>query len=80
MFVGDKGNTETNGEHLIMSLWSINNDISVEIEDLVYPWSSMVAEIGGTLGLFVGFSFMMIWDGMETVWEWGRKLQNWLKK
>jgi hypothetical protein len=24
-----------------------------------------VAEFGGTLGLFLGFSFMAIWDGAE---------------
>jgi hypothetical protein len=32
------------------------------------PWSSLVAEFGGTLGLFLGFSFMTLWDGVE----WGR--------
>ena len=31
----------------------------------VYPWTSLIAEFGGTLGLFVGFSFIMIWDFAE---------------
>ena len=31
-------------------------------ELLIQSWASFVAEIGGTLGLFVGFSFMMFWD------------------
>ena len=32
---------------------------------LIYPLVSLIADIGGTLGLFVGFSFMTIWDGVE---------------
>ena len=27
-----------------------------------YTLSSLVAELGGTLGLFVGFSFFTLWD------------------
>ena len=31
----------------------------------VYPLESFISEFGGALGLFVGFSFMMIWDIIE---------------
>ena len=31
----------------------------------VYPLESFISEFGGALGLFVGFSFMMIWDIFE---------------
>ena len=34
---------------------------------LVYPLSSFVAEVGGTLGLFLGFSFLALWDMMENL-------------
>ena len=34
-------------------------------ELLVYPLSSFIAEVGGTMGLFVGFSFLVIWDQLE---------------
>ena len=34
---------------------------------LIYPWTALVADMGGTLGLFLGFSFMTIWDGAETL-------------
>ena len=34
-------------------------------EVLVYPLTSLVAEFGGTFGLFVGFSFVMFWDSAE---------------
>ena len=37
----------------------------VETEALVYTVESLVAELGGTLGLFLGFSFMTLWDVFE---------------
>ena len=37
----------------------------VESEALVYTVESLVAEFGGALGLFLGFSFMNIWDVVE---------------
>ena len=39
----------------------------VEREELLYTLTSLVAEFGGTLGLFVGFSFMTLWEGVEAV-------------
>ena len=38
------------------------NNFQVETEELIYPWQSLVAEFGGALGLFLGFSFMTVWD------------------
>ena len=37
----------------------------VEKEELIFPLSSLVAEFGGTLGLFLGFSFMTLWDHIQ---------------
>ena len=34
----------------------------VEEEDWVYPGLSFIAEFGGALGMFLGFSFYMFWD------------------
>ena len=34
----------------------------IEEEVLLYPFTSFVAEFGGALGLFLGFSFMTIWE------------------
>ena len=45
-----------------ISIWVISPDTSVETEELIYPWTSLVAEFGGALGLFLGVSFMTIWD------------------
>ena len=36
--------------------------ISVAKEKDIYPLSSFIAEIGGCLGLFLGFSFLMVVD------------------
>ena len=47
------------------SSYSINlvsTNIVVETEELIYSFSNLVSDIGGSLGLFLGFSFLMIWD------------------
>ena len=49
--------------YFVFSLLAQTRFTSVEKEELLYPSSTMVAEVGGTLGLFLGFSFMTIWDG-----------------
>lgn len=43
----------------------VSTDISVQKEDLVYPPVSFISELGGSLGLFVGFSFLNIWDWID---------------
>lgn len=44
---------------------SMSDDTTVETEILVYPFTSLVAEFGGCHGLFLGFSFMALRDGIE---------------
>ena len=36
-------------------------------ESLVYPTMSFISELGGSLGLFVGFSILTIWDYFNIV-------------
>ena len=38
--------------------------IHVEKEEEAYSVRSLVADLGGSLGLFIGFNFLMIWDLM----------------
>ena len=38
------------------------NTVLVKEEAYLYPFGSLVAEFGGTLGLFVGFSFLTLWE------------------
>ena len=47
---------------------------------LIYPWTSLVAEFGGTLGLFLGFSAMTLWDCLEWITMWKFQIvQNFFK-
>ena len=39
-----------------------NSLLSVEEEQWAFTHTDLVAECGGTLGLFVGFNFLMVWD------------------
>ena len=55
----------TFGQNLIFGLKAALNMTMMEKEQLIYPLTSLVAEFGGTLGLFLGFSFMTVWDGMQ---------------
>ena len=57
--VGDENN--------IMMLIRATKTVLLKTEELVYPFSSFLAEFGGALGLFVGFSFMLVWDVLQIV-------------
>ena len=46
-------------------VWNTSPYLLIEQEKLVYSLESLVAEFGGTLGLFLGFSFMNLWDIVE---------------
>ena len=36
--------------------------VTEEQDMLAYDFSSFVAEVGGALGLFLGFSFYLLWE------------------
>ena len=38
------------------------NSIEVRREEEAYSLLSLVADVGGVLGLFIGFNFLMLWD------------------
>ena len=46
-------------------VWNTSPYMLIEAEKLVYTLESLVAEFGGTLSLFIGFSFMNLWDVVE---------------
>ena len=50
------------GGFLIFSLNLVSTDIRVETQALVYTFTSLIANFGGALGLFLGFSFYMLWE------------------
>ena len=47
--------------HPVLLMYS-SKSIEVQREQLVYPFLSLVADVGGVLRLFIGFNFLMIWD------------------
>ena len=36
--------------------------LTIKEETLLYPFQSFLAESGGSLGLFLGFSFLSLWN------------------
>ena len=64
-FIGERTATAFHSDHFVVSLWAVSNDTSVESEVLIFPLLSLVAEFGGTLSLFIGFSFFTLWDVLE---------------
>jgi len=47
-------------------------EVRIEEEDWVYPGLSFIGEFGGSLGLFVGFSFYTFWDVLVYIYnKWG---------
>ena len=39
-----------------------SNTVLVRKEEIAFPLDSLVADVGGILGLFIGFNFLMIWE------------------
>ena len=64
------------GSPLSMSLWAVSEYTQIVEEVLVYPFESFMAEFGGALGLFLGVSFMTIWDGISSVISLGKAVQK----
>ena len=60
--LGERKQTSFKSEYFTFSLWAVSKNTVVKTEQLIYPISSLVAEFGGTLGLFLGFSFVALWD------------------
>ena len=55
---------ENDGERSIELILATDHAMQ-QSEVLLYPLVSFVSEFGGALGLFIGFSFMMILDAFE---------------
>ena len=63
-FKGELVKSIFKSEHFTFSLWASSGETTVKTELLIYPLSALVAEFGGTLGLFLGFSFITLWDNI----------------
>ena len=58
----------TENRSLLMPYFQ-TNIVEVHKEELAYNTRDLVADVGGVLGLFLGFNFLMIWDWIV----WGIK-------
>ena len=63
-FVKGKERVGLKLEHFAFSLWAVSKKTTIKTEQLIYPITSLVADFGGTLGLFLGFSFITLWDSL----------------
>ena len=45
-----------------MVLSYTSNSVEVQREVDAFSFGSLVADVGGILGLFIGFNFLMVWD------------------
>ena len=60
-------------EYTSLSPSFVSTKLQVVREVPAYPALSLVADVGGVLGLFIGFNFLMVWDwivlGVEKFWS-----------
>jgi hypothetical protein len=71
-----KAASSRQGYHLSLGVWMITTDITVKTEQLVISLSTLVANIGGTLSLFLGISFMTLWDGITQLANIGKQVKS----
>ena len=50
-----------------LSIKFAKTEIIEDKEAYVYGFVSFVSEFGGSLGLFLGFSFLMVWEILESL-------------
>ena len=56
-----------------LSIMVANKELIEETEEYAYGFTSFLAEFGGALGLFVGFSFFSLWEYFEPLFMKLRK-------
>ena len=62
---GDPLVVPTKGSNtIVVSIRFASPTMTTEQEEMAYSFQTLIAEFGGLLGLFVGFNFLMIWDGV----------------
>ena len=65
-FIGERNpSTFLEPGYFLVSLWAVSEKTQVKTEQLIYPLAYLVAEFGGILGLFLGFSFISLWDNIH---------------
>ena len=57
----------TEGKEVLLP--ALLHSFQIHTEEKAYPLLSLVADVGGVLGLFIGFNFLMVWNWIV----WGIK-------
>ena len=52
-------------DQIYIAFWAVSQTTQIEEEVLLYPFLSLVSDFGGALGLFLGFSFMTLWQEIK---------------
>ena len=50
---------------VLVKNWNENDVIMSDVKEYLHSWESLVAEFGGSLGLFLGFSFISLWGWLQ---------------
>ena len=61
------------GFEIIASATKFRNEIQI------YPFVSFICDLGGSLGLFVGFSFLTLWDFFDIIFIKFREFSQYYK-
>ena len=64
-FVGTGEKMPQESKYYAFALWGVSKKTTVRTEQLIYPPASLVADFGGTLGLFLGFSFVALFEKIQ---------------
>ena len=62
-------NNERNEAQLELEITLNNKDLSRHAEFFIYNWVDFMSEIGGYLGLFLGYALLSIVDFVENIWK-----------
>ena len=76
-FAAEPDNYEMRNRKAIKLMFP-DNEVTIETEVELYNFISLVSDIGGAHGLFLGFSLIMVWDGAEGILRIMRKY--WIDK
>ena len=61
------------------TLWPIYTSNTIQVfKEEAFASISLLADIGGILGMFIGLNFLMVWDGI--LWFWQKYLANKIMK
>ena len=52
---------QSDNKKSIMPCYS-SNSVEIQREEEAFSFISLIADIGGILGLFIGFNFLMVWE------------------